>query len=197
MKPLPFTFPYALIFWSVYFWAFAPELGIMQTARRRVREAGSRDAGSLRVILIGMVIAMVVAFAGASQESLSLPAPLRFPAFALGLLCLIAGSLLRRHCWRMLGASFTGDVNAQTDQPVVERGAYRWVRHPSYTAGTLMYLGIGLALGSWGSTLVLGIASIVTYHYRMNVEEQVLLQTLGDRYRAYMQTRKRLFPFIY
>jgi protein-S-isoprenylcysteine O-methyltransferase Ste14 len=197
MKPVPFTLPYALIFWSVFFWAFAPEFGIMQKARSRVREAGSRDAGSLRVILIGMVIAMVVAFAGAWEEFLSLPSSLRFPAFALGLLCLITGSLLRRHCWRMLGACFTGDVNAQADQPVVDRGAYRWVRHPSYTAGTIMFIGIGLALGSWGSALVLGIASIVTYHYRMNIEEQVLLQTLGDRYRAYMQTRKRLIPFVY
>jgi protein-S-isoprenylcysteine O-methyltransferase Ste14 len=197
MKPLPFTFPYALIFWSVFFWAFAPEFGIMKTARARVREAGTRDAGSLRVILIGMVIAMVAAFAGAWAELLSFSSPLQFPAFALGLLCLIAGSLLRRHCWRMLGACFTGDVNAQTDQPVVDRGAYRWVRHPSYTAGTMMYIGIGLALGSCGSTLVLGIASIGTYHYRMKVEERVLLQTLGDRYRAYMQTRKRLIPFVY
>jgi protein-S-isoprenylcysteine O-methyltransferase Ste14 len=31
----------------------------------------------------------------------------------------------------------------------------------------------------------------------MNVEEAVLLRTIGDPYRRFMATRKRVIPFIY
>ena len=63
--------------------------------------------------------------------------PLRFPrslqlaVFVAGVALLVGGSLLRRHCWRMLGRHFTGNVTAETSQPVIERGAYAWGRHPS------------------------------------------------------------------
>jgi len=117
--------------------------------------------------------------------------------FVCGLASIIGGSALRRHCWRLLGAWFTGDVAAQAGQPVIDRGAYAWVRHPSYTGGILMNVGIGLALGSWGSALVLAVASLVVYIYRMNVEERVLQETLGEPYRRYIAQRKRLLPFVY
>src|SRR5689334_912478 len=54
MTPLPFVFPYALLFWATIVWAFLPEFGIVRRAKRSVAEGGSRDAGSLRVIMMGM-----------------------------------------------------------------------------------------------------------------------------------------------
>jgi len=118
-------------------------------------------------------------------------------AFIIGLALLIAGSVLRRHCWRMLGASFTGDVQARADQRIVTSGAYSLLRHPSYTAGTLMNMGLGLALGSWASALLLLASSVAVYSYRMHVEEGALVAALGEPYREFMRTRKRLIPFVY
>ena len=86
---------------------------------------------------------------------------------------------------------------AEPGQPVVERGAYGWVRHPSYTAGLLLHLGYGLALGSWGTTLlVLGTCAAV-YAYRIAVEERVLAEVLGEPYRDYMRRRRRLIPYLF
>ena len=84
----------------------------------------------------------------------------------------------------------------QSDHAVVDRGAYRWVRHPSYTGGMMMFLGIGVALGNWVSVAVLTLIPIAVYAYRVRVEERALLATLGDSYRSYMQTRKRFVPFV-
>jgi protein-S-isoprenylcysteine O-methyltransferase Ste14 len=106
------------------------------------------------------------------------------------------GSLLRRYCFRTLGEYFTGDVKAKPNQPVIRSGPYRLVRHPSYTAGMIMFIGIGLALGSWVSFVLLTIATIATYSYRVVVEERVLLETIGEPYRAYMRERKRFIPYI-
>ena len=60
-----------------------------------------------------------------------------------------------------------------------------------------MNIGIGLALGSWGSTAVLALAALAVYGYRMAVEERALLAALGEPYREFLRTRRRLIPFIY
>jgi protein-S-isoprenylcysteine O-methyltransferase Ste14 len=193
MKPLPFVWPYALVFWAALFWAYAPEFGIV---RRGSRSAGTKDAKSLQVILVVQGIASVVAFPLAWVPALQFPAH-RLGVFVAGLAVLVSGSLLRRHCFRMLGASFTGDVRATAGQQIVTRGAYAMLRHPSYTAGILMNTGVGLALGSWASAGIAAAASFAAYSYRIAVEERALLAAIGEPYRQFTATRKRLIPFIY
>ena len=178
-------------------WAFWPEFLIIRRAGKNVRSTDSPDAGSLRVILIGMQIVFFVSFPVSWMQSGRFPNNWDVAMFCIGLALLIGGSLLRRHCWRMLGNSFTGDVQAYEGQEIVTRGAYRLLRHPSYTAGILMYAGIGLGLGSWVSTLLLVIGSVITYAYRMIVEERALLSIVGEPYREFMRTRKRLIPYIF
>jgi protein-S-isoprenylcysteine O-methyltransferase len=124
------------------------------------------------------------------------PAGAQVPVFALGMAMIILGSLLRRSCWRTLGEYFTGDVRAKADQPVIRTGPYRLVRHPSYTAGMMMNIGIGLALGSWISFALLTIATIGTYAYRVKVEERALVTAIGEPYRIYMKESKRFIPYI-
>ena len=194
MRPLPYVLPYAIVFWLAFLWAFAPEFRIVRNAQR---EQGSTDSKSLQVITRGQGLAFAASFFLAWVPALRL-AP-RHPrlVFVAGIALMIGGSLLRRHCWRMLGASFTGDVRARADQEVVSRGAYQILRHPSYTAGILLNAGVGIALGSWLSALLLTIASFVVYQYRITVEERALLGTIGEPYRQFMAGRKRLIPFVY
>ncbi|MEO8909037.1 MAG: isoprenylcysteine carboxylmethyltransferase family protein [Gemmatimonadaceae bacterium] len=196
VRPLPFTWPYFLVFWAVYFVAFLPEWKVVQAGMKGVKQTGSKDSGSLQVLLGGMWIALMFAFALAFVRAWSFPARAQLPLFVLGLVFIILGSLLRRYCFRTLGEYFTGDVRAAQDQPVISTGPYRLVRHPSYTAGIIMFTGIGLALGSWVSFALLMIASIATYAYRVAIEERILLQTLGEPYATYMKGRKRFIPHI-
>jgi|ERR1035437_367606 protein-S-isoprenylcysteine O-methyltransferase Ste14 len=194
MKPLPFVWPYALLFWVLFLWAYWPEFAIVNRARRT--QAAS-DSKSLHVILLGQGIAFIAAFPLAGISALQFAPAYRVASFLGGVAMLVAGSLLRRHCFRMLGSSFTGDVQARADQEVVNRGAYRLLRHPAYTAGIMLNTGVGFALGSWASAALLAGASIAVYVYRMNVEERTLLAVIGEPYRQFMRTRKRLIPFIY
>jgi protein-S-isoprenylcysteine O-methyltransferase Ste14 len=193
MRPLPFVWPWALLFWTVHFWAFWPEFRIIRAARRN---ATTQDAKSIQVITGGMWIGYFAAYGLSAVAALQVPVH-RVAVFLTGVAVIVAGSLLRRHCWRLLGASFTGDVRAREGQEVITRGAYALVRHPSYTAGTLMNVGIGIALGSWASALVLLVASLVVYLYRIEVEERALLAVLGEPYARFLSTRKRLIPFLY
>ena len=64
-------------------------------------------------------------------------------------------------------------------------------------AGPPIRAGVGVALGSWASAALFTVASIAVYVYRMNVEERALLAVIGEPYRQFLSTRRRLIPFIY
>jgi protein-S-isoprenylcysteine O-methyltransferase Ste14 len=180
--PLPLAWPTLLVFWPVFVWVFLPEMGIM----RRGPLAGSvpaEDRGSLHIVFIGFSLAVAAAFL----------LPLLFPRavlpgsptvwFCVGLLTLIAGSLLRRHCFRVLGGFFTAAVTIRDDHRVIDTGAYRWVRHPSYSAAFLLVLGIAIV--------------VPAYLYRAHVEEEALRSSLGAPYARFAASRGRFIPFIY
>ena len=57
VRPLPFVWPYALVFWAVYLWAFAPEWKIVAGGMKGVKRSESQDNGSLQLILGGVWIA--------------------------------------------------------------------------------------------------------------------------------------------
>ena len=194
MRPLPFVWPYAIAFWIGYFWAFWPEWRVVRQAKYSGNKA---DSKSLQVIVLGMWFAYAGAYPIAFLPVFHIAPAHNVAVFWIGMATMISGSLLRRHCFRMLGESFTGDVRARPDQQVVTRGAYSILRHPAYTAGTLMNIGIGVALGSWASAVLLGVTSIAVYAYRIAVEERALLAAIGEPYREFMTTRKRLIPYVY
>lgn len=189
---LVFRSPGALVFWAVYFLVFTPEFLLIRRSRRT--PAGAQDAGTLRLILLGQQAALLAA-AGASFLPWGL-IPRPELALIVGTCVLAAGGLLRRVCFRALGRHFTGAVVVSPDQPVVDRGPYRWVRHPGYTGGFVMFLGIGVALGSWLSVGILATVPVLIYLRRVRVEEAALLATIGEPYRAYMARTKRFVPFV-
>ena len=196
MRPLVFVWPYAVVYWLVTFWAFAPEFAILNRARRPAVSPESKDGGSMRVIMMGQWFGMLIAFPIAWVRAFRVPPAADIPVFFAGVAIIVGASLLRRHCFRVLGEFFTGEVRAHADQPVIDRGAYRWVRHPSYTAGILLFAGIGIALGSFASIAIMVVSAFAVYAYRVSVEERALLETIGEPYAAFMKSRKRFIPFI-
>jgi len=192
MLPLPITWPYATIFWAAYVWAFWLQLGKIKQAQQL---AGTQDAGSFRLILIGGRIAEIAASLFAILlPAASLPSPWIW--FVLGVGMIVLGGSLRRHCIRMLGEQFTSAVVVSSDRVLIERGAYRWVRHPSYTAGVVMTAGFGVAWGNWCSVAILVITTSALYAYRVIMEERALTAAFGDEYRRYMLRTKRFIPFV-
>ena len=193
MTPLPFVWPHALLFWSVEIWAFMPEFQIVRNAGKT---SDAQDAKSKQVILIGTGLTFPVAVAFGFFGPLQIVSH-RLAWFYVGIAVLVLGSLLRRHCWRMLGSSFTGNVEARGGQEIVTRGAYAILRHPSYTAALLVNVGVGIAFGSWASAILAAVVSVAVYSYRMQVEERALVAAIGEPYREFMRTRKRIIPFLY
>jgi protein-S-isoprenylcysteine O-methyltransferase Ste14 len=192
--PLPFTWPYFLVFWPIYVWVYLPEFRVIRRAQSTPTPA--EDRGSLRVVLVGSSGAIFAAFLLSFVAHWATLPGNRSVWFFIGVLTLISGGLLRRHCFRVLGTFFTGAVMIQAGHRVIESGAYRWVRHPSYSAALLMVLGTALSLGNWLSVVVSFVMAFLAYSYRAHVEEQALLASLGAPYAQFMAARKRFIPFI-
>ena len=75
-------------------------------------------------------------------------------------------------------------ANTSADQPVT-RGIYRFMRHPIYLSGFLMYLGIGIASASW-VVILCGVLWILFFIIVVPAEEAFLNAKYGDIYRNYM-----------
>lgn len=191
--PLIQSWPYAIVYWAVFLWAYVPEFVLNSRSRRLI---GSQDAGSFPLIMIVQGAAIGAGFAIAFNSHLGALAHQRI-WFLVGLALMIAGRLLRRHCLKMLGESFTAAVVVRPDQQIVQRGAYRWVRHPSYTAGILLFSGTMLALANSLSVAVVLAAAVLVYFYRVRIEERALIATLGKPYQVYMQQTRRFVPWLF
>jgi protein-S-isoprenylcysteine O-methyltransferase Ste14 len=115
----------------------------------------------------------------------------------IGLGVLWCGIALRLWSFRTLGRYFTVIVQTSSDQPVITDGPYGMIRHPSYAGLLLAVTGVGLVIGNWWSLISLTIGIAAGLVYRIRVEERALLRDIGDEYRDYAATHKRLIPFIW
>jgi protein-S-isoprenylcysteine O-methyltransferase len=190
------TVPGVVAFWALFAtWVLGENW--LQWRRRLPAGATVRDRGSM-LLVIGSVWLAVVAAIGVSAAvpAAAIPTGAARWLFAFGLALMAAGLALRWYAIAVLGAAFTVMVGTRADQRLVERGPYRWVRHPSYTGGLLTVLGIVLCCTNLLCLLTL-LLPIAGHAYRMRVEEEALLESHGDAYRAYMHRTRRLFPFVY
>ena len=107
------------------------------------------------------------------------------------------GLLLRWWSFASLGKYFTFVVATDHDQPVVQRGPYRVLRHPGYTGLLLAFAGGGLMWGNWVSTVgAVGLTAIALVR-RLLGEERALEAATGDRYREFAANRARLIPYVW
>jgi protein-S-isoprenylcysteine O-methyltransferase Ste14 len=197
-RALPFVDPYYFAFWGVFAWVYFMEARQHQRSQQRMAKHDGDDKYSGLVISIGSTILQVLAFALSFYEPLRVnDAAAAHAMFWVGLAMIVVGEFLRIHCWAVLGKFFTPTVTIASDHRVVDQGAYRWVRHPSYAGAILGLFGMGVALGNYGSLAVLVVGTMVVYIYRIEAEEAALEKALGDAYVKFKSNRKRLIPFVY
>jgi protein-S-isoprenylcysteine O-methyltransferase Ste14 len=171
-----FHFPEALLFWIVVILMMIPEVLIYRKAAQS--PISSQDAGTIRIIRVGGQFASLISFAVSFLPWFTIPWP--GISLILGTVFVLSAGILRHVCFRTLGKYFTGAVIVSKDQPIIEQGPYRWVRHPSYTAGFLLNIGVGIALGSWLSMIILFVVTYFICSRRVKVEEKAFLETIGE-----------------
>ena len=87
-------------------------------------------------------------------------------------------------------------VEVQEGQRVIDTGLYGIVRHPMYSAVSLLYLSIPLVLGSWWALLVIS-PCVLLLAARIKNEEQVLRKGLPGYIEYTQRVRYRMIPFVW
>jgi protein-S-isoprenylcysteine O-methyltransferase Ste14 len=198
MLPLPFaSSPYALaLAIAIVIW-LAPELARGLRWRGRNGAANVADRGSLYVTVGLIELGVLVALACA----LLLPGAAilwsREAIFWIGIALMLIGVALRSWAVRTLGRYFLPVVAVRADQQVIRDGPYRLIRHPTYSGALLTLLGFGLTLTNWAALVALMGCALAGLAYRVRVEEQALVQTLGQSYREYMAQTTRFVPYLF
>lgn len=102
----------------------------------------------------------------------------------------IYGEVLRENAY------LSRTIEVEEGQKVIDSGLYGIVRHPMYSATTLLFLSMPLILGSFISFFImLGYLPLIVI--RIKNEERVLSQELKG-YNAYKQRVKyRLLPYVW
>ncbi|HEY3384222.1 MAG TPA: isoprenylcysteine carboxylmethyltransferase family protein [Vicinamibacterales bacterium] len=160
------------------------------------RSAQPEDRGSMRLLWLAITLGVAAAIAVAPMRAFRLPFPGDIVR-ALGVAVLAGGLVLRWVSIVTLGRLFTVDVAIQQNHSLVERGPYRFVRHPSYSGLLVAFLGLGLFYVNWLSLLVLMVPVTLAVINRIAREEQALVAALGPAYSAYCSRTKRLFPSLF
>ncbi|KAF8840668.1 hypothetical protein BDN67DRAFT_628577 [Paxillus ammoniavirescens] len=145
------------------------------------------------------------------------------PAFLVGSVLSILGSLLRTHCYRALGRMFTYELSIRKEHKLITSGVYAIVRHPSYTGAVAILAGFllcSLSHHSWlvacsplfpdpgnearminvlASTVIsMFVGVVVITVQRMNNEDAMLEKNFGEEWKSWAKkVPSRLVPWVY
>jgi protein-S-isoprenylcysteine O-methyltransferase Ste14 len=85
----------------------------------------------------------------------------------------------------------------EESQKIVQKGPYKWIRHPSYSGIILFCIGYGLAVQNWLSLIIAILLPTIALLYRIKIEEEALVKGIGTEYEAYQKKTKKLIPGIW
>jgi protein-S-isoprenylcysteine O-methyltransferase Ste14 len=92
-----------------------------------------------------------------------------------------------------LGMNITDTVVIRKEHKLVTQGPYRWIRHPLYTFGGLLFISLSLVSQIWLIPL-LAIPTMAILVQRTAIEEKALQERFGEEYNQYSKQTGRFFP---
>lgn len=108
--------------------------------------------------------------------------------YTAGLLMALSGRLKLGSNWSDIEAA-----KVLSEQKLVSRGIYRFIRHPIYVGDLLLLVGLELSLNSW---LVLGALLLFPIVLWQAVQEEKKLVHALPGYDLYCRQTKRFIPFV-
>lgn len=158
----------------------------------RSREPGRLIAGRLLVALplIAGILACIISPRSMAWSAYAAPEWLRWLGVALG----VASMLSARWVLRAIGSNVSETILTKSAHQRVTHGPYRWIRHPIYTTGTVLFVSLGLIAANW---FILTFALIALVSIRCVVvpmEERELIARFGAAYEQYRRGTGAMTP---
>ena len=174
---------------------FLTEILLNRRLRSQSTDQPGQDKNSITLIWVTIPVAIFVAIFLAHNTPFQLYHNVNFVCVGVALIFL--GIALRFVAIYTLGRFFTVDVTIRQGHALKRDGLYHYLRHPSYAASLLSFIGMGYTFNNWLSLLVLVAAVLAAFRYRIRVEERALIAHFGEEYLAYKRATPGLLPFIW
>ncbi len=159
--------------------------------------AGDRVHDERTAPLFAMTMAVATTTSAASLLHRSrLPMPRNRASFWTGIAITWGGVALNRWARRTLAQNYRSLVTIVEHHEVIDGGPYGVVRHPMYLGSMMICAGVGTALATWPSRIAWALPPMALVR-RIDAEERVLTDALGDRYDSYAAARPRLIPGLW
>ncbi len=142
---------------------------------------------------------MLAAFFAPPLEYIYLPALLpRTTAMQIaGLALILLGVGLRIWTRAAIKDHYSGHVQVVSKSQLVQSGPYRFIRHPGYAGYFLFALGICIGYSGLIGLAAIPILMLPGFTYRMNLEERLLKDSLGDQFSSYARQTWRIIPGLW
>ena len=118
------------------------------------------------------------------------------PAWAswLGVVLLAGGLFIFWRAHADLGLNWSPTLEIRQKHELITRGIYSVIRHPMYASQWLVALAQPLLLHNWIAGFMNLLVFVPFYFLRVKAEEQLMMETFGDQYHAYMQKVGGILP---
>lgn len=118
-----------------------------------------------------------------------------FAVIVAGTVLTVFGTVLRAWGVWTLGEYFSIHIEVKDKHELIEKGPYKFIRHPAYAGNIIQAVGIPLILNAYYS---LGISAVLIFLflYRLKLEEEVLIREVKG-YRDYVKRTDRLIPKVW
>ena len=113
----------------------------------------------------------------------------------LGIGVAIVNDVLLYWLFSSIGSGISPTSATRKEHKLSTSGPYRWVRHPLYTVGAILFISFGMMADNW-FIAALGILAFIAMAKRTPQEEANLIEKFGDEYREYMKHTGRFFPKV-
>ena len=191
MTPFPISLAVLTILWIAF------EIWLVLRDRVKGKGKTGKDKGTLYYNFIALTAGLTLAGVFGHKAAYFFPGGRSYVGLWIGIGIMIVGFALRIWAVAALGASFRTTVETHKNQTVMDSGPYKLVRHPSYSGLILMCIGYGIALQNWLSLVLAVILPIVALLYRIHIEEQTLVLSIGEDYIKYQGKTKKLIPWLW
>ncbi len=176
------------IFYGIYM--FINKKNIME---KRILEREKRKKELILIILSILLIIIELIISGISFRFNILLMPNW--RYILSIVILVFG------CTLFISVVNTNDylfttIKVEVKQHLIQNGPYKYIRHPMYTSVALIYLSMGLVLGSM-LAIIISFLFLIILKLRIEDEELILINELNG-YKEYMNKVKyKIIPYIW
>ena len=164
--------------------------------RTRQRQSLGQRLAYMVPTIVGVLLVVGPAWNVETLEPLAgrvIPATLVW--YAASAVLAVAGAGLAIWSRLTLGRNWSGMVTLKEGHTLVTSGPYAHIRHPIYTAVTMLLLGLYLLFGTAGGALGLPFV-VLGFWIKLRQEEKLMLAEFPDAYPAYMARTMRLLPYL-